>query len=98
MVRVMYHLTFQRKHALNAGNLTTPSLFLLVGRWSFCCLSQHCSGSEDVMFHLRKPKRIEKKMTKSNDFYIFIDLKIPFNGNDDKTILVSDLQSHVCCI
>ena len=27
MVRVMYHLMFQRKHALNAGNLTTVQSF-----------------------------------------------------------------------
>ena len=81
MVRVMYHLIFQRKHALNAGNLTTAQSFPPFGEvvlFFFCCLSQHCSSNEDVMFHLRKPKRIEKKMTKSNDFYIFIDLKIPF--------------------
>ena len=26
-----------------------PSLFLLLGRWSFCCSSQHLRGNEVVM-------------------------------------------------
>ena len=28
-----------------------PSLFLLLGRWSFCCSSPHFTGSEVVMQH-----------------------------------------------
>ena len=54
MVRVMYNSSFQRKHGLNAENLTSVPLF---ERWSFCSSSQHFRGIEvAIMYRISKVK------------------------------------------
>ena len=38
-----------------------PSLFLLLGRWSFCCSSQHLRGNEVVMNRFFQAEKLLEK-------------------------------------
>ena len=49
MIKSVYHLIFERKHELNAENLTSAQSFPRLGTWSFCSSVPHFRESEVVM-------------------------------------------------